>query len=122
MKEITALINQVETAASLRIETVRAAIKQHQAARRDQLEANTYAEIANAKVRVIPLRFASVGETTRQFHGRSVTVPGISDSLKTIISDLNIGGGGDSAAARSGGNFAWVAAAGALTTASNVSR
>jgi type II secretory pathway component GspD/PulD (secretin) len=102
VKEITALINQVETAASLRIETDQAAIKQQQAARRDQLEANTYAEIANAKVRVIPLRFASVGETTRQFHGRSVTVPGISDTLKAIIGDLNIGGDAGSANARAG--------------------
>ena len=66
------------------------------------MEANTYAEIANAKVRVIPLRFASVGETTRQFHGRSVTVPGISDTLKAIIGDLNIGGDAGAANARAG--------------------
>lgn len=84
VKEITTLFNQVEAAAAQRIESDQALIKQQQAARRDQLEADTYAEIANAKVRVIPLRFASVGETTRQFHGRSITFPGISDTLKAI--------------------------------------
>lgn len=92
VQEITALINQVETAETKRIEKQQTARVQQQAARRDQMEADTYAEIANARVRVIPLRFANVGETTRQFHGKSVTVPGISETLKAIIGDLNIGG------------------------------
>src|SRR6185312_7401861 len=37
------------------------------------------------EVKVIPLRFTDVGPSTRQFQGKSVTVPGIADTLKQIL-------------------------------------
>lgn len=97
--EITALIAKVEEAARARAERTKARIERIQAEQRARIEADIYADRANAQVKVIPLRFASVGETTRQFHGRTITVPGIAETLKAIIGDLNIGGEG---AARTG--------------------
>lgn len=41
--------------------------------------------LAPTEVEVIPLRFADVGPTTRTFQGQAVTIPGISDTLFTLI-------------------------------------
>ncbi len=53
------------------------------------------------EVKVIPLRFTDVGESSRQFQGRTVTVPGIADTLRAILGlnegtapNLGTGGGG----------------------------
>lgn len=101
IREIAELIAKVENAARLRREKRRETIARDQAEQRARLEANIYADLADAEVRVIPLRFASVGETTRQFQGRRVTVPGIAATLKAIIGDLEIGVAAE--AARRGG-------------------
>jgi type III secretion system YscC/HrcC family outer membrane pore protein len=37
------------------------------------------------EVKVIPLRFTDVGPSTRQFQGKTVTVPGIADTLKSVL-------------------------------------
>jgi type III secretion system YscC/HrcC family outer membrane pore protein len=37
------------------------------------------------EVKVIPLRFTDVGPSTRQFQGKTVTVPGIADTLKAAL-------------------------------------
>lgn len=91
IREIAELIGKVEDASRLRREKRRETIERDQAERRARIESDIYAELANAQVRVIQLRFATVGETQRQFQGRTVTVPGIADTLKAIIGDLEIG-------------------------------
>lgn len=91
IREIAELIAKVEDAARLRREKRREALEREQIERRARLEAEIYAELASAQVRVIPLRFASVGETERQFQGRRVTIPGIAETLKAIVGDLEIG-------------------------------
>ncbi len=90
--EITSLIAKVEEAARQRREQDKVDLDRSVAERRARIEADLYARQTNARVKVIPLRFASVGETTRMFHGRQVTTPGIAETLKAIIGDLNIGG------------------------------
>ena len=40
---------------------------------------------ANVQTKVIRLRFADVGPSTRQFHGRSVTIPGILETLQAML-------------------------------------
>ena len=92
IREIADLIGKVEDAGRQRREQRREEIERGQAERRARMEAEIYEEISNAQVEVIPLRFASVGETVRQFQGRQVTVPGIAETLKAIIGDLEIGG------------------------------
>jgi type III secretion system YscC/HrcC family outer membrane pore protein len=37
------------------------------------------------EVKVIPLRFTDVGPSTRQFQGKTVTVPGIADTLRSVL-------------------------------------
>lgn len=91
IREIADLVAKVEGAARDRREKHKEALEQSQTERRAQMEADIYAVMRNAEVRVIPLRFASVGATARQFQGRSVTVPGISETLQAIIGDLQIG-------------------------------
>jgi type III secretion system YscC/HrcC family outer membrane pore protein len=43
------------------------------------------ANLGPEEVRVIPLRFTDVGASTRQFQGKSVTVPGIADTLRSVL-------------------------------------
>ena len=44
-----------------------------------------YADLARFEVKVVPLRFTDVGPTTKTFQGRSVTIPGLEDTLRTIL-------------------------------------
>jgi type III secretion system YscC/HrcC family outer membrane pore protein len=37
------------------------------------------------EVKVIPLRFTDVGPSTRQFQGKTVTVPGIAETLRSVL-------------------------------------
>jgi type III secretion system YscC/HrcC family outer membrane pore protein len=43
------------------------------------------ASLGPEAVKVIPLRFTDVGPSTRQFQGKTVTVPGIADTLKSVL-------------------------------------
>lgn len=43
------------------------------------------AKLGPQEVKVIPLRFTDVGPSTRQFQGKSVTVPGIAETLRTAL-------------------------------------
>jgi type III secretion system YscC/HrcC family outer membrane pore protein len=43
------------------------------------------ANLGPEEVKVIPLRFTDVGPSTRQFQGKTVTVPGIADTLKSVL-------------------------------------
>ena len=42
-------------------------------------------DIGPEEVKVIPLRFTDVGPSTRQFQGKTVTVPGIAETLKSVL-------------------------------------
>ncbi len=49
---------------------------------------------AAQEIRVIPLKYTSVGPTTQLFNNRSVTVPGIDQTLRTLLGDAeDIGNG-----------------------------
>ena len=48
-------------------------------------EAQLYQELLSAKVKVIPLRYASVSATTKTFQGKSISVPGIENTLQAIL-------------------------------------
>ncbi|MBA2588141.1 MAG: hypothetical protein H0U98_05885 [Alphaproteobacteria bacterium] len=43
------------------------------------------ANLGPEEVKVIPLRFTDVGPSTRQFQGKSVTVPGIAETLRSVL-------------------------------------
>jgi type II secretory pathway component GspD/PulD (secretin) len=52
---------------------------------RSKYEGKLYGQLLSAKVKVIRLRYASVGVTTKTFQGKSVAVPGIEDTLQAIL-------------------------------------
>ncbi len=54
-------------------------------AQRSDLERRSYQDVLNTQTRVFRLRFADVGPTTRNFHGRSVTIPGILETLQAML-------------------------------------
>ncbi len=69
--------------------------------RRSEYEGRLYQELLSAKVRVIPLRYASVSETTKVFQGKSISVPGIEETLQAILG-VQINKSGDRAQNQSG--------------------
>jgi type II secretory pathway component GspD/PulD (secretin) len=85
VQEITDLIKALE--ASHQRETARANTERTRMLeqQRTALAQRVYEEARNFQVKVIPLRFTDVGPTTKQFQGRSVTIPGIADTLTTIL-------------------------------------
>ncbi len=52
---------------------------------RAEYEGKLYQELLSAKVKVIPLRYASVSATTKTFQGKTVSVPGIEETLQAIL-------------------------------------
>ncbi len=54
-------------------------------AQRSDYERRSYADAINVQTRVFRLRFADVGPTTRNFHGRTVTIPGILETLQAML-------------------------------------
>lgn len=93
IEEISTLIARVEDSAAIR----RTQAAENEALRlsnsRAEIEDQMYRKALESEVKVIPLRFATVGQTTRQFHGRSITVPGIEQTLKAMLGDLSVSGG-----------------------------
>ncbi|KAA0571157.1 secretin N-terminal domain-containing protein [Azospirillum sp. Sh1] len=59
------------------------------AAREREMNAENQArlreEVMNTTVKVIPLRYASVGATTQTFGGQSTTIPGLDETLRTML-------------------------------------
>ena len=53
--------------------------------KRAELTQEAYEQLKSFEVKVIPLRFTDVGPTTKQFQGRTVTIPGIADTLMSIL-------------------------------------
>ena len=52
---------------------------------RTDFERHAYQDALNVQTRVFRLRFADVGPTTRNFHGRAVTIPGILETLQAML-------------------------------------
>jgi type II secretory pathway component GspD/PulD (secretin) len=53
--------------------------------REAELTQKIYEDLSRFQVKVVPLRFTDVGPTTKTFQGRTVTIPGIEDTLKSIL-------------------------------------
>ncbi|MBV9785694.1 MAG: type II secretion system protein GspD [Acidisphaera sp.] len=54
-------------------------------AQRSDFERQAYQDAMNVQTKVFRLRFADVGPTTRNFHGRTVTIPGILETLQAML-------------------------------------
>ena len=52
---------------------------------RSDFERHAYEDALNVQTKVFRLRFADVGPTTRNFHGRTVTIPGILETLQAML-------------------------------------
>jgi len=98
LTEVTDLIARVEESERTRQELELEQVALDRKRRRAELEQSMYQQMLEADVKVIPLRFASVGQTTRRFHGTTVTVPGIEQTLTAMLGQLSI----DSNVARRG--------------------
>ena len=85
IRRVTELISALETASVRNQENADRAQARELEQRRTELAQRVYEDISRFEVRVIPLRFADVGPTTKQFQGRTVTIPGIEDTLISIL-------------------------------------
>jgi len=54
-------------------------------AQRSDFERRAYADALNVQTKVFRLRFADVGPTTRNFHGRAITIPGVLETLQAML-------------------------------------
>ncbi len=70
-----------------RVKQIQALVENLEAARKRNpgMGAGSGATLGPEEVKVIPLRFTDVGPSTRQFQGKTVTVPGIADTLKSVL-------------------------------------
>ncbi|MBV9549707.1 MAG: hypothetical protein JO256_08565, partial [Alphaproteobacteria bacterium] len=68
-----------------RIKQIETLVGNLEAARKRQPTGTEAKGLVPDEVKVIPLRFTDVGPSTRQFQGKTVTVPGIADTLRAIL-------------------------------------
>lgn len=85
VQEIADLIKTLETSHIKQRERLGAERTRDLQSKRAELAQQSYDELKNFQVKVIPLRFTDVGPTTKQFQGRTVTIPGISDTLTSVL-------------------------------------
>jgi type II secretory pathway component GspD/PulD (secretin) len=85
VQEIADLIKTLETSHLKQRERLGAERTRDLQLKRAELAQQSYDELKNFQVKVIPLRFTDVGPTTKQFQGRTVTIPGISDTLTSVL-------------------------------------
>jgi type II secretory pathway component GspD/PulD (secretin) len=85
LQEITDLIKTLETSHLKQRERLGAERTRELQLKRAELTQQAYDELKDFQVKVIPLRFTDVGPTTKQFQGRTVTIPGIADTLTSIL-------------------------------------
>jgi type II secretory pathway component GspD/PulD (secretin) len=85
VQEIADLIKTLETSHLKQRERLGAERTRELQLKRAELQQQAYDELKDFQVKVIPLRFTDVGPTTKQFQGRSVTIPGIADTLTSIL-------------------------------------
>jgi type III secretion system YscC/HrcC family outer membrane pore protein len=85
VQQITNLVNTLETARERQRTRVGEAREREVEIRQAELAQRAYADLARFEVKVVPLRFTDVGPTQKTFQGRVVTIPGIEDTLKSIL-------------------------------------
>ena len=85
VQQIADLIKTLETAHQRQRERLGADRTRELQLKRAELAQQAYEELKHFQVKVIPLRFTDVGPTTKQFQGRTVTIPGIADTLTSIL-------------------------------------
>ena len=85
VQEIADLIKTLETAHLKQRDRLGADRTRELQLKRAELAQQAYDEAKNFQVKVIPLRFTDVGPTTKQFQGRTVTIPGIADTLTSVL-------------------------------------
>jgi type II secretory pathway component GspD/PulD (secretin) len=85
VQEIADLIKTLETSHIKQRERLGAEKTRELQLKRAEVAQQAYDELKNFQVKVIPLRFTDVGPTTKQFQGRTVTIPGIADTLTSIL-------------------------------------
>jgi hypothetical protein len=85
VQEISDLIKTLETSHLKQRDRLGAERTRELQLKRAELAQQAYDELKNFQVKVIPLRFTDVGPTTKQFQGRTVTIPGISDTLTSVL-------------------------------------
>jgi type II secretory pathway component GspD/PulD (secretin) len=85
VQEVADLIKTLETAHQKERERLGADRTRELQLKKAELTQQAYQELKNFQVKVIPLRFTDVGPTTKQFQGRTVTIPGIMDTLTSIL-------------------------------------
>ena len=85
VQQIADLIKTLETAHQQQRERLGADRTRELQLKRAELAQQAYEELKHFQVKVIQLRFTDVGPTTKQFQGRTVTIPGIADTLTSIL-------------------------------------
>jgi type II secretory pathway component GspD/PulD (secretin) len=85
VQQIADLIKTLETAHQRQKERMGADRTRELQLKRAELAQQAYEELKHFQVKVIPLRFTDVGPTTKQFQGRTVTIPGIAETLTSIL-------------------------------------
>lgn len=63
-----------------------------------EIHARMLEEVRNTDTKVIPIRYANVGPTTQTFQGQQVTIPGIDETLRTMLGITDSKGSGGAGA------------------------
>jgi len=85
IEEGTFAVNQRREAAKQRREAERLKLEQTQLVAKKELKRKVLERFLDQEIRVIPVRFANVGQTTKIFSGEKVTIPGIDEALRKLI-------------------------------------
>ena len=87
VQQISELVKSLKEQDKARSEKSAESRKQELADRQAAMEQKVYQGLMDVhyEIRVIPLRFADVGPTTKEFQGKSVTIPGIAETLEAML-------------------------------------
>jgi type II secretory pathway component GspD/PulD (secretin) len=84
-QQIVHLVETLKEQSKARSEKTAESRKQEVADHKAVLEQKAYQDLQHLEIKVIPLRFADVGPTTKEFQGKSVTIPGIAETLEAML-------------------------------------
>ncbi|MCB1737381.1 MAG: hypothetical protein KDI42_04570 [Gammaproteobacteria bacterium] len=93
VKELESLIKALDDGERRRLESRKTQLQDRLATR----QLNKQVESTDLVMRVFPLRFSNVGETTVMFQGEKVTVPGIDEALLNLLAERPTVLGGEDA-------------------------
>lgn len=85
VQQIVHLVETLKEQSKARSEKTAESRKQEIADHKAALEQQAYQNLQHLEIKVIPLRFADVGPTTKEFQGKSVTIPGIAETLEAML-------------------------------------